>query len=136
MTISTKAVERLQAVLDTITKDRSRWNQRVWLEKSSDSACGTVGCLAGNLVLQDPQLQDIVWHVDDVYSEVQHVVFPGGIEIVRDAAARILLDDYEALNSGDDEDTVEDLFNGHNRLEDLWCIGQLLAEGRLEIPES
>lgn len=114
-------VERLRTELEFITAHPKQWNQLIYVERT---ACGTVGCLAGNTVLHEGlQLRWYkscgVWYAEEVAGNEEISIF--------DEAARIL--DIGILDA-------EMLFNGGADILDLWEAACRITGGQIEVPSD
>lgn len=134
-------VPQLRKELEYITANRLHWNQGSWLKRTS---CGTVGCLAGNTVLNAGYLplatsdgflnyvsRERVPCNEDGYFVVvagrDNSLLANGVPVERvsDCAQRLLgLSDVEANL----------LFSGDNSLYRLWAIASRITHGEIEIP--
>jgi hypothetical protein len=125
-------VLELQRALDQITNDPGQWDQSLWIGRND---CGTACCVAGRIVLNHPEKWRPFWNKltevadsvipSDFFGTRQEAIYEA--ITVEDAATRLLgLDYYRA----------ESLFDSENSMVGLWARGQLIAEGRLQIPEK
>jgi len=97
----------LRKALEYITSNRKEWDQSCYLR---ETACGTVGCLAGHMVLLSG--------VEDDPSE---------------AAAFV---DLAVSLSGLSATQAFMLFSPTNTLLDLWTLASLFTDGAIEVPEE
>lgn len=139
MLITEEGVRRLQGALDRITDHPEEWDQMTWLQfltpdgvatfewdRVSQGDCGTACCLAGRLVLNEGA----------TYSRICSGVSNSAVEyqgVTRDIPGLAV-----ELLTGDPKDLYYffELFDPENTLAKLWRIAQLLAEGRLTVPEE
>lgn len=129
-------VPRLRKELEYITANRLQWLQDVWLRRT---ACGTVGCLAGNVVLNAGYLPVVMRgeagthlvsleRVDlhDPAFDLGTALESGLVREVRAVAAELL---------GLDRTQATTLFNSSRwTLLDLWKIASDLTDGEIEVP--
>jgi len=95
----------LRKALEYITSNRKEWDQSCYLR---ETACGTVGCLAG------------------------HMVLLSGVEYDRGAA----FVDLAVSLSGLSATQAFMLFSPTNTLLDLWTLASLFTDGAIEVPEE
>lgn len=113
-------VPRLRKELEFITAHRDRWLQTTWLEHAQ---CGTVGCLAGNTVLNagyEPFYEGGMRSTSYVRDAEQTRTY-----WIRDLATELL---------GLTERQADDLFRSTNTLYDLWWIASELTNGEIQVP--
>lgn len=110
----------LRKELEYVTVHRDEWQQGTWLRRSDVTACGTVGCLAGNTVLHHGWTPN--WYE---YLITEEVTKDGVISEVQ-AVARDLLDlePYQA----------KALFEAGNTLIELWVLANVVSDGEVEVP--
>jgi hypothetical protein len=119
----------LRKELAHITAHRDEWQQSVWLRTTATTACGTVGCLAGNTVLHagwvpthNGELVDVHQYVGAQYDVVMR---DGKTMTIRDAARQELDLKYWESNL---------LFAGSNSLVWLWEVADALTDGEIKTP--
>lgn len=113
---------RLRKELEYVTAHRDRWLQGAWIQSTP---CGTVGCLAGNTVMNAGYQP----HFDGDRATTQFVrddaASPASERHVADVAADLLgLDTLQA----------NQLFAATNSLYELWAIASEFTNGEIEIP--
>lgn len=143
------AVQLLQEVLELITLYPEIHNQGDWLyapygsaervpgtvlpltfDRARPTACGTKGCLAGNVFLMSGR-HELRYQVDDDDTRELHIQFlRNGVwhdvdPYVQGEAAEIL-----CLT----RDEMVALFDGDNSLDDLWSFASLFSDGRVRRP--
>jgi hypothetical protein len=116
-------VPRLRKALEYVTAHPEDWSQEEWLVGRTKASCGTAGCLAGRVVLQDGWSPLLELRGGQVCRTV--VDDAGNAQRVR-TLARDLLDLTDA------QATV--LFYGRNNLLDLWLIAEYLTYGDVQSP--
>jgi hypothetical protein len=115
-------VPRLRKELEFITAHRERWLQNTWVSRTE---CGTVGCLAGNIVLNAGYRpfydadRDSTSYVRDGERSSTNTYW------IRDLATSIL---------GLTERQADDLFRSSNTLYELWWIASELTHGEIQVP--
>lgn len=121
----------LRKELEHITAHREEWQQSVWLRTTTLTACGTVGCLAGNAVVHagwapvhNGELVDVRQHVGAQFDVVMR---DGKTMSIRDAARQELGLEYWQANL---------LFGGSNSLVWLWEVADALTDGELQAPQD
>lgn len=126
-------VPELRKQLEYITAHRTEWLQSNWIYRT---ACGTVGCLAGNTVINAGYVP--VFYGGDNCTTSQ--VSTHRIRTARDA--------YDANDAGElwsvrelasellglSDEEAEELFNANNSLHDVWSIAARFTGGEIEVP--
>jgi hypothetical protein len=121
MTELTVDVPRLRKELEYVTAHREQWLQGTWIHRT---ACGTVGCLAGNTTLNAGYVPAFTGRKYAVTSFVR-LAHEHDERLIVDVAAEVLgLDDYQA----------NALFAATNSLYDLWKIASEITNGEIEVP--
>lgn len=113
-------VARLRKELEFITAHRERWDQRTWLQRT---VCGTVGCLAGNAVLNAGYVP--MFHIEESDATGWVVNAESQQCSVREAARRLF---------GLTPEQSEKLFSPFNSLRGLWLIAEQLTDGEIQVP--
>lgn len=110
-------IERLRKEMEFITTHRDKHDQSVWAAKTS---CGTVGCLAGNIVFNEGL------EIDWLGKNASYCFDEQGDNVsIRDQAALIL---------GLSWDQAEILFDGNNNLPGMWRYISNITNGEIEVP--
>lgn len=115
-------VPTLRKELEWITSNREAWDQCHWLTETTETECGTVGCLAGNAVA----------HSSEYTFSRGKSLYPFHIidqmEVGwSDAAGEVLgLDHFEAA----------DMFSAYNSLYRLWWLANKFSNGEIDIPPA
>lgn len=110
-------VARLRKELEYVTANRHQWSQGTWLTRTT---CGTVGCLAGNTVLNAgyrPVYRPGVCHTTEV--EVGD-----GVEHVKHVATELL---------GLTREQSRQLFFVGNSLYRLWHLASRFTDGEIQV---
>lgn len=115
-------VSRLRKELEHITAHRDEWRQSTWLERSPTSACGTVGCLAGNTALHAGY--EFVW---DNRNWAAFVETTDGARPIPEVAQELL---------GLTDEQASDLFWTGNKLHDLWTLAEIYTGGEITTPDD
>lgn len=135
-------VERLLKEVTYITVFPERWNQGDWVIATEETkwdtsrepeACGTMGCLAGNAVInaggklkwEKASWYDYVTQEYKDYWKTEFVFLPANTEYPEhiETAAKELL--------GLDSDQADALFSGENSLNDMWEISYAISDGQI-----
>jgi hypothetical protein len=144
--LTAEAVAKLQDTLDHITKHPEVHNQGTWVKKTP--GCGTSACVAGWLTLRNGAVPEDAFIPRYGYNpETMRMDYdtPRYFEIdydrfdVQRHANQVLGVDYgqNATTEADSaRDLLDSMFEGDRDLPEIWAIGQTLAEGRLNVPES
>jgi hypothetical protein len=126
-------VPELRKELEHITAHPEEWTQGSWILSTSRTACGTMGCLAGNAALHNG------WAPCDERgrkAKLPHLRFTGTEHfefVVRDGNVRTV--PYAAREVfGLTSNEANVLFNANNKLIDLWQFAELLTDGELRTP--
>jgi len=134
-------VDRLRNELSYITTHPERWNQGDWVTALNDelkfapqppTACGTMGCLAGNAVVHADG--DLHWEKGEWYDyttgkykpywKTEFVTMPGAEDKEHiETAARDLL--------GLTSEQADYLFAAENDLDDLWRLAEIISDGKI-----
>lgn len=113
--------QRLESALVKIDKNPSIHNQEIWI-----GPCGTVGCLAGHIVI-DAGYNPTGRYLDSTSSSAGtylYVTGPDGVERPIHSLAEELI--------GLDAAIVEnDLFFPDKDMDDLWSAARVLTDGRV-----
>jgi hypothetical protein len=147
--LTAEAVAKLQDTLDWITEHPELHDQDNWIKKAAPGAtCGTSGCVAGWLTLRNDQIPEDAFTPRYGHNpETMQMDYdtPNYFEINYDRfdvqlhANQVLGVDYEqnATDEGGRARQLLDLmFEADRDLPEIWAIGQILAEGRLTVPNS
>ena len=121
----------LRKELEYITAHRNEWDQSRWLSVTRATACGTVGCLAGNAVLHAgwvPATVNGAVDVTQLSAETQ-------LEYVSDGQHVLTVRNVARDELGLEHWQATLLFNGSNSLLTLWIIASLLTD-EIEVPQS
>jgi hypothetical protein len=113
-------VPRLRKELEFVTDNRQRWLQNTWLSRVE---CGTVGCLAGNVVLNagyQPYFEGNRQSTSYVRDAERSRTY-----WIRELATELL---------GLTERQADDLFRSTNSLLDLWEVAAELTDGEIQVP--
>jgi hypothetical protein len=155
--MTAEAVTALQKTLDFITEHPERHDQCTWagglltedfsaeVEPDLPGGCGTYGCVAGWLAMRNAAaIPEEAWipiykydyelhrYTDEIVGyEFNYNAFP-----VADIARDVLNVNRDTDRDTDADILVEQLFDSERTLEEIWFVGQQLAEGRLRIPEG
>lgn len=148
--MAAEAVAALQKTLDFITEHPERHDQSTWVagrpvedfsvdvEPDLPSGCGTYGCVAGWLAMQNTaaipeeawqplyDYKNGQWTDQIVGYDFNYNLFPV-VSVARDVLG---VDDERS------DGLIEQLFDSDRTLEEIWFVAQQLAEGRLRIPEG
>ena len=135
-------IERLLKEVTYITVFPERWNQGDWVVANEEvkwdtsrepEPCGTMGCLAGNAVINAGgrlKWEKGMWYdysTNDYkeYWKTEYVFLPANEEYPEhiETAARDLL----GLNS----EQADALFSGDNTLDDMWEISYAISDGQI-----
>lgn len=121
MTELTIDVPRLRKELEYVTTHREQWLQGEWIHRT---ACGTVGCLAGNVALNAGY---VPVYERGRYATAARVRLPHGhgVRPVANVAAEVL-----GLSVGQ----ATELFAATNTLYRLWELASMFTGGEIEIP--
>jgi hypothetical protein len=147
--LTAEAVAKLQDTLDWITEHPELHDQDNWIKKAAPGAtCGTSGCVAGWLTLRNDQIPEDAFTPQYGYNpETMRMDYgtPRYFQIDFDRfdvhlhANQVLGVDY-GQNATEEawraRDLLDTMFQGDRDLPELWALGQVLAEGRLTVPES
>lgn len=119
-------VPRLRKELEYVTNHPEHWRQNQWLKQT---ACGTVGCLAGNTVLHaggEPLFGAGGARVDQAtYARVELNGVTRNAVAVSTAARELL---------GLDRDQADVLFHPLNGLHRLWSLASRFTHGEIQVP--
>lgn len=123
----------LRKELEHITAHPDEWNQSFWIARSTRTACGTSGCLAGNTVLHAGwQVSTTTGKLVDVRDWPSHTAFD---TVTRNHVTRCVKSAARhELGLTPAETRV--LFDAANQLIDLWVIAELITNGEVEVPQS
>lgn len=113
----------LQKELEYLTNNPGALCQQTWLEPSTTSVCGTVGCLAGNAALHAGRV--IKTTLPCTGETIYEPVHPSGSF---EALGMELLDLTESQ--------AVSLFDGDNTLVDLWEVASNITDGEISPPPS
>lgn len=133
--MNTINTERLLAEIRNITLHPEKHNQGLWVEAigKRPSACGSLGCLAGNAVVNEGH--DLLWvKSDDQWDAARQKWFPswiadnvagtvdgvtyGGGELIENPSIDVVARKLFGLNS----EQSDSLFDGSNTLDDIWNL--------------
>lgn len=151
-----EAVARLQAALDYIVAHPKEWNQSTWVQYVNEdgsyveptlekvSACGTAACVAGRIALQAPELGMHTYTLDKWDPVTRRYVPDTETEYVNTDSVTVdgeevaLWDAVSVLLTGSDYDDTGliELFEAHNKLENLFYYAQQLTGGRIRVPAN
>lgn len=115
-------IARFDRALDHIEAHPERHEQGVWVRKSVN--CGTAGCIAGWVVVQEYPDAEFVQDSHDHGGSYSSVALPGGVESIEQVARGLL---------GIDTGQGDALFASGNTLDELRAMRDLLAE-RPDVP--
>lgn len=114
-------VPRLRKELEYVTAHRAQWLQGTWFHRT---ACGTVGCLAGNTALNAGYVP-VYERGKTTTTSVVRLPHEHYVRDVADVAAEVL---------GLDDDQAHELFAATNTLHDLWLRASDFTDGEIEVP--
>lgn len=124
MTELTIDVPRLRKELEYVTAHRAQWKQGAWIQRT---ACGTVGCLAGNIVLNAGYRP--------VFATSKHISTKS---VVAATAASYAVEqrvaDVAADVLGLDNEQAAKLFFPENSLLELWTLASEFTGGEIQVP--
>jgi hypothetical protein len=121
-------VPRLRKELEYVTIHPERWNQHQWIQQT---ACGTVGCLAGNTVLHAGAQPLFGYNNSDHDDQASFVEIERGDDRHRTSVSRAA---RELLGLTDDQ--AEDLFHPLNSLHRLWSLAARFTDGEIKVPSG
>lgn len=119
-TMTTIDVPRLRKVLEHATAHPEEHDQRFWVRRT---ACGTVCCIAGRVVIDAHGVDKISFSVLD---DSAWAVEVNGSLVYIAVEAGVLL--------GLTSEQVDELFHRVNTLGDLWRIAYRITGGAIEVP--
>lgn len=161
--LTADAVDKIQETLDFITKHRDRHYQNDWIRLNYEpsetvrmtpeeaAACGTSGCFAGWMTLFHNAVPANAWRQDNKWSEaLQAYVRVWEVDYdafsVEEETYRLLGGTWHDNQTGNTyhpgphadliRHSLDGMFQGGNSVEELWHLGQRLAQGRLKVPAS